>query len=254
MNKKVVVVGSAPTLLLKELGSKIDEFDIVIRINNYVIEGYEKHVGTKTNIFARGQSPDFLCNRDAKDYDEIWIKKGVQKWKNRFNYIPMKNFDKGNVEELKVKQVKLDRAVKFINKNGNPDSRIVVNETTGLSTIRKAIDKFYSEGNPIHIVGFNCWNIDRETKKEDVSKRFSYYRKEIVTIYDNKVKNIFKINHGFYDEKLIIRKLIEEKYLVPLIPEEINDKVDLSHLKPSIPFIPEHFKEMKKHGFVYREL
>ena len=50
--KKVIFVSNSPTVLDKELGEKIDKFDIVIRCNDFEIEGYEKHVGTKTDIWA----------------------------------------------------------------------------------------------------------------------------------------------------------------------------------------------------------
>lgn len=48
---EIVVVGNGPTLLEKELGKKIDDFSTVVRFNAYTIEGYEKHVGTRTDIW-----------------------------------------------------------------------------------------------------------------------------------------------------------------------------------------------------------
>lgn len=48
---EIVIVGNGPTLLEKELGSKIDSFSTVVRFNGYTIENYEKHVGTKTDIW-----------------------------------------------------------------------------------------------------------------------------------------------------------------------------------------------------------
>lgn len=47
-NLKVLVLGNAPSVLERDLGPKIDSFDVVIRVNNFRIKGYEKHVGTKT--------------------------------------------------------------------------------------------------------------------------------------------------------------------------------------------------------------
>lgn len=45
----VLVLGNAPSVLHRELGREIDKFDVVIRINNFRIRGYEKHVGSKTD-------------------------------------------------------------------------------------------------------------------------------------------------------------------------------------------------------------
>ena len=46
--KKIIIVGNANTLVGKNLGSVIDSYDDVIRINNFKTKGYEKDVGTKT--------------------------------------------------------------------------------------------------------------------------------------------------------------------------------------------------------------
>ena len=46
--KRVIIVGNADTLTGKNLGSVIDSYDEVIRINNFKTKGYEADVGTKT--------------------------------------------------------------------------------------------------------------------------------------------------------------------------------------------------------------
>ena len=49
-NKSVAVVGSSGNLLNKEAGEEIDSHDIVIRFNQARVEGYEKYVGSRTDI------------------------------------------------------------------------------------------------------------------------------------------------------------------------------------------------------------
>ncbi|MEO5714671.1 MAG: glycosyltransferase family 29 protein [Luteolibacter sp.] len=49
-NGRVLIIGNSPMVLECQLGKIINEFDIVIRINNYKIKGYENHVGTKTDF------------------------------------------------------------------------------------------------------------------------------------------------------------------------------------------------------------
>lgn len=56
-DKKVIVVSNSPVVLEKKLGEKIDKFDIIIRINDFEINGYEEHVGTKTHIWASYSAP-----------------------------------------------------------------------------------------------------------------------------------------------------------------------------------------------------
>lgn len=50
--KKVIIIGNGPSALAKEAGKDIDSFDgIIARLNNYTIKGYEKWVGTRTDIW-----------------------------------------------------------------------------------------------------------------------------------------------------------------------------------------------------------
>ena len=43
------VVANSPLLLESNHGATIDSYDVVIRCNRYIIKGYEKHVGTRTD-------------------------------------------------------------------------------------------------------------------------------------------------------------------------------------------------------------
>lgn len=48
----VVVIGNGPSAGEGGLGEEIDKFRTVIRLNCFEIDGYEKHVGTRTDIWA----------------------------------------------------------------------------------------------------------------------------------------------------------------------------------------------------------
>ena len=54
-NDRVVVVGNGGSILKSEQGWSIDNYAQIVRFNNYKIQGYEKHVGTRTTIW-------FTCN------------------------------------------------------------------------------------------------------------------------------------------------------------------------------------------------
>lgn len=49
---RVIIVGNSPELLKATNGHLIDSFDFVVRMNHYEIDGYQKYVGTKTDIYA----------------------------------------------------------------------------------------------------------------------------------------------------------------------------------------------------------
>ena len=48
--KTVAIVGSAPSCIENNAGF-IDGHDLVVRINNYKIDGYENRVGNRTDVF-----------------------------------------------------------------------------------------------------------------------------------------------------------------------------------------------------------
>ncbi|GAA6089330.1 ST3 beta-galactoside alpha-2,3-sialyltransferase 3b isoform X1 [Tachysurus ichikawai] len=48
--KRCIVVGNGGILANKSLGSRIDEYDIVVRLNQAPVKGYTRDVGTKTTM------------------------------------------------------------------------------------------------------------------------------------------------------------------------------------------------------------
>jgi len=77
----VILVGNGESLLGSNMGEVIDSYDTVVRFDGLNIEGYEKDVGTKTDIlvldsynFLRYMKEEFDDIRDEMyDLDEIWI-------------------------------------------------------------------------------------------------------------------------------------------------------------------------------------
>ena len=70
-DKKIVVVGNSPIELGKNKGSMIDKFDIVIRFNNFVIDGYESDYGSKTDIWAISPAFSTLHSRELYNFNYI---------------------------------------------------------------------------------------------------------------------------------------------------------------------------------------
>lgn len=57
-NQRVAVIGNAPTLKTSGMGSYVDNHDIIIRFNDCHVHGYEKDVGSRTDIL--------ICNPYAE--------------------------------------------------------------------------------------------------------------------------------------------------------------------------------------------
>ena len=99
-----IVIGNSATLLLKENGSLIDGFKHVIRLNSYITEGYEKFVGSKTDIWARAKNHE-IEYRDGTLFEEVWLKPGWNRGNvngrvTRHTGIPVYNSDKSNIIDL----------------------------------------------------------------------------------------------------------------------------------------------------------
>lgn len=61
-DSKIIIVGNGGSLKDKELGGFIDSFDVVVRFNNFQLKGFEKSVGTKTNIICRRCCDDVIMH------------------------------------------------------------------------------------------------------------------------------------------------------------------------------------------------
>jgi len=53
-SQSIIIIGNGPSAAEKNLGSRIDAYDCVIRINNFVTLGLESRVGSRTDIWVNG--------------------------------------------------------------------------------------------------------------------------------------------------------------------------------------------------------
>ena len=73
---KVVLVGNGPSILAEELGEQIDEFEEVVRFNDFVTAGFELHTGSKTTLWScfapiskKAQHPRILLPHEQTNAD-----------------------------------------------------------------------------------------------------------------------------------------------------------------------------------------
>ena len=52
MSDRIIVVGNGESVLESEAGNIIDNFKTVVRLGRYVTDGFEKYVGSKTDIIS----------------------------------------------------------------------------------------------------------------------------------------------------------------------------------------------------------
>jgi len=78
---KAIIIGNSPSILKWEHGKIIDGFDIVIRTNRCITEGYEKNIGSKTDIWSTssyylGKPPKEIrfLPPNLRDLKSIWYR------------------------------------------------------------------------------------------------------------------------------------------------------------------------------------
>lgn len=138
---KIILVGNGPSLLEKEMGSKIDEYNIVIRFNKYEIKGYEIQVGQKTDIWCldTGHFLKLFNQKNLRDFKEIWM-------------LPSSRESHDTKET--IKQLQLSKCKYFVGTRkfaSELQDRIGSFPTTGINAIETAINLF----GQVNLIGFD---------------------------------------------------------------------------------------------------
>lgn len=68
----IALVGNAPHLCRRN-ANQIDECEVVIRFNNYSIDGHEEFVGTKTNIWCFSATAWHVVKNQPNECQQIWV-------------------------------------------------------------------------------------------------------------------------------------------------------------------------------------
>lgn len=68
-DNRVLIIGNSPKVLENKYGNIIDEYPLVVRFNDFVINGFEDHVGSKTDVWVS----TFKCTKYApSDFNEVY--------------------------------------------------------------------------------------------------------------------------------------------------------------------------------------
>jgi hypothetical protein len=73
--KSCIVVASGGSVLDNEFGDEIDKFDLIVRTNQAKFEGFEKHVGSRTDVrfLSHKSFGNTLSNIDFSEYDINYV-------------------------------------------------------------------------------------------------------------------------------------------------------------------------------------
>jgi hypothetical protein len=69
--KYPIIISNGVACLNHKARHIIDQFNIVVRLNNFVIDGYEEYVGTKTDIWVHNSNSDICLPKNIDNIKQI---------------------------------------------------------------------------------------------------------------------------------------------------------------------------------------
>lgn len=74
----ILIVGNAPSILKEKNGELIDSYNTVVRINDFILEGYEEYTGTKTTHWLTGAGKNSIIkSREGDFYKILFFPRGI---------------------------------------------------------------------------------------------------------------------------------------------------------------------------------
>jgi len=221
---KAIVIGNSPSVLEYEYGKFIDEyFDVVIRCNWYRIEGFEKYVGTKTDVWSFRHSPEFIdavsgqlethrLDDTIHDVNQYWIRTAgppsatwTPPWtKEKVDY-ELKELAKLGHDIFDKFKVETNAKLGYLRLLQNIDMTKVTNvfgtdsNCIGLQLVKIACDKydevwsfgntFYTENIPNKKGRYHYYDLEDPTSRLDrEGRRVHNYNKEMEVLKGLNVK------------------------------------------------------------------
>lgn len=139
--KSIAIIGNGPSQLGKKTGEEIDKHEIVVRFNNYEIDGYEDDYGEKCDIWAISMALNTVYRRSEIAYYKFILVVVTSNWlqPSRINILR-------SMQMAGIKVILINAWPSIVNTNIRLPS-------TGLIVL----DYFYGKGQKenIHLFGFD---------------------------------------------------------------------------------------------------
>jgi hypothetical protein len=188
--KSTIVVGNGVSVLEKENGATIDSFENVIRFNYFQIDGFEKNVGTKTDVWLFNNYS--LKERDVAD-QPINAKQRIEKYKSHVKddvWFILKSYN--SAKDKMLKSIFPKCTVKPMPSAKLPKS--LMRATLGIIFLYHFIDRFKN----LTITGFDLLNDDST----------HYYDDSL--LHDPRGLTAMKDCHNFAKERVWLKSMIDQ--------------------------------------------
>ena len=209
-SKEILIIGNAPSVLLRKKGKDIDHFGTVVRFNNYQIDGFQDYVGSKVDIWARNNSERTL-DRDYRQFKQVLICNPPQIFTSNQNYnsaLDLKNRipnsilipDKEKVllqKELFLAGSKKSIAYRMIISKYGKNNKWGIKEGWVSSGIM-VLNYFLLRYAKIYIYGFDFFSTDKNGRPNH------YYEKDIIT---------YKMHNGEREKGWVFKQINKGKII-----------------------------------------
>lgn len=166
---KIAVVGNAPSLKEKKLGEFIDSFDIVIRVNNYLVDGFEEFTGKKTSIWMSGNTRRYEDENNLPKMDmQVIITPSSWYFRRHDHHGHISHLFEGNVK----KNVPNALILPYNDMMKNEYMALMLNPSTGMRAILWALSM---TNEPVNIFGFNFF--------QDTQNIYYYGNQNVPTVW-----------------------------------------------------------------------
>ena len=190
----IIIIGNGPSVQNYNFGKQIDQYNYVARINNFKTDGYEKIIGSKTNIWCNGANQNLYRRREQFDRILVFIPPTILDFNKKSIHKRIKK--RLNVSRDDYELISIDKMKNFEKKCD------CYRLTTGTNSILWAVENFEK----VIIHGFDFFQNGKE-----------HY-------FDNKLKKwLFNQNwlkkgekHNLIQEKRYIDKLIKKGDVIQL--------------------------------------
>ena len=193
----VCIVGNSDNVLGQGLGNKIDDCDVVIRINDFLLENHKEDIGSKTSIIATAFSG---ANKIA--CDASWPTQKMLKNTDVWMVRPLRDdrVSRAKAAGVDIKKMSYPSSMLYETLIADVYSKFWRKEpSSGLVTISMAIEK-YPDHN-ILICGFDS-NTGKEGKRHYFDPNY----------FDIDMPND-PVGHDWESENLYIEELISNRQI-----------------------------------------
>lgn len=205
--KKCVVVGSSPKLLSEENGSKIDQYEVIIRCNFAMIKNFEKFVGSRTDYrLINVHVYNYLFKDHSIKHNKNFIKTFGAATKHKTNEIiyndeilitkdhrEMKMVRKKGAEERLLKEHQIKATVFSMPVEALQKARFHTEVSCGAYAL--AFAEYLFPNAEVDAYGFSFYNNEEHC---------SHYYEDIATK---------KLGHNYQTEKKLIKNLKRVNFL-----------------------------------------